>query len=138
MNEESEILKIHRQWLDLEKSGNGIEVLNLCDRDVVWLIPGLGMLEGIDDIRSFLLAQPESAIIDIETIDVKIEVSGTLAVKKARFCTTILEGTSEIDVKGAHIWTLRKRSGKEQWRVASVAWSIEDDAHNTAFQLKSH
>ena len=127
MNKESEILKIHRQWLDFEKSGKGIEVLNLCDRDVAWLIPGLGMLEGIDDIRSFLLAQPESAIIDIETFDVKIEVSGTLAVKKARFCTTILDGTSEIDVKGAHVWILRKRNRKGQWKVASVAWSIEDD-----------
>ena len=127
MNEESEILKLHYQWLELEKSGKGIEVLNLCDRDVVWLIPGLGVLEGKDDISSFLFAQPESVITDIKTFDVKIEVSGTLAVKKARFCTTILDGTSEIEVKGAHIWTVRKRNRKEQWQVASVAWSIEDD-----------
>lgn len=127
MNEESEILKIHRQWLDLEKSGKGIEVLRLCVQDVVWFIPGLGMLKGVDEIRLFLSEQSEAMIIDIETFDVEIEVSGELAVKKARFCTTLRDGMAEIKVKGAHIWTLRKSNGAEQWQVASVAWSIQED-----------
>jgi hypothetical protein len=127
MSDESEILKIHHTWLELEESGKGLQVLNLCERDVVWLIPGLGMLEGIDDIKSFLSNQSEATITRIETFDVEVEVSGTLAVKKARFCTTLMDEVSEVQVKGAHIWTLRRNNESNQWQVSSVAWSIEDD-----------
>jgi len=126
MDEKNEILKVHYQWLELEKFGKDIEVLDLCDRDVVWLIPGLGLLKGKDKISSFLDSQPKTVITNIETFDLEIEVSGTLAVKRARFCTTILDGVSEIKVKGAHIWTLQKRNGEDQWQVSSVAWSIEN------------
>jgi len=127
MSDESEILKIHYTWLELEESGKGLQVLNLCERDVVWLIPGLGMLEGIDNIKSFLSNQLEATITRIDTFDVEVEVSGGLAVKKARFCTTLMDEVSEVQVKGAHIWTLRRNNESNQWQVSSVAWSIEDD-----------
>jgi hypothetical protein len=126
MNDENDILKIHDKWLALEESGNTLEVLDLCDRDVAWLVPGSGMLKGIDEVRSFLGSQSGATIISIDAFDVEVELSGTLAVKKARFCTTLMDGASELQVKGAHIWTLRKNDESNQWQVASVAWSIDD------------
>lgn len=128
MNDQSEILKLHGKWLALEASGDGRDVLGLCERDVVWLIPGLGMLEGFDEISAFLGTESRATSISIETYDVEIEVSGTLAVKRARFRTTMMDAASQIQVKGAHIWTLRKNKVSNQWQVASVAWSIEGES----------
>jgi hypothetical protein len=127
MNDKSEILGIHDQWISLEKSGKEKDVLGLCSPDVVWLVPGLGMLEGVEEVHSFLVSQPESAIVSIDTFNVSVEVSNELAVKRANFFTTLMDNGSELRVKGAHIWTLRKHSETGQWQVASVAWAIEDE-----------
>lgn len=68
MNDESEILKIHHKWLALEESGNRRDVLSLCKRDVVWLIPGLGMLKGFDEIGSFLGSESAATFISSQTV----------------------------------------------------------------------
>jgi len=96
MNDKSEILRIHDQWISLEKSGKAKDVLGLCGQDVVWLVPGLGMLQGVEEIHSFLRKQPETAISTIDTFNVAVEVSNELAVKRANFCTTFMNKGSEL------------------------------------------
>jgi len=125
MNDKSEILKIHDQWIALEKAGKEKDVLELCSRDVVWLVPGLGMLQGVEEIKSFLISQPETIIVSIDAFNVAIEISIDLAVKRANFCTTFIDNESEVRVRGAHLWTLRKTLETGEWQVTSVAWTIE-------------
>lgn len=127
MKDKSEILQIHDQWIGLEKSGKETSVLGLCSKDVVWLVPGLGMLQGEEEIHAFLVSQPETVIVSIDTFDIAVETSSELAVKRARFCTTLIVEGSEIRVNGGHIWTLRKNSEICQWQVTSVAWAMEDE-----------
>lgn len=127
MNDKSEILRIHDQWISLEKSGKEEDVLELCSKDVVWLVPGLGMLQGVEEVHSFLISQPASAISTIDTLNVALEVSNELAVKRANFCTTFMNNGSELRIRGTHLWTLRKNSETRQWQVASVAWAIKDE-----------
>lgn len=129
MNDESDILRIHDEWIRLEESGNEEGILRLCSQDVTWLVPGLGELTGIEAIRSFLVGQPVTEIASIDTFNIAIEVSGELAVKKANFCTTVMDGEDEVKVTGTHIWTLRKRGRPGHWQVTSVAWVI--DANNS-------
>ncbi|MGE3703406.1 MAG: hypothetical protein AB7G08_32430 [Hyphomicrobiaceae bacterium] len=126
MNDKSEILRIHDQWISLEKSGREKNVLGLCSQDVVWLVPGLGMLQGVEEIHSFLIGQAETVIASIDTFNVTVEVSSELAIKRAKFCTTFMDNGSELRISGAHIWTLRKSRETRQWQVTSVAWAIED------------
>jgi len=126
MNDKSEILKIHDQWIALEKAGKEKDVLELCSQDVVWLVPGLGMLQGVEEIHSFLISQPETIVVSIDTFNVAIEISTDLAVKRANFCTTFMDSESEVRVRGAHLWTLRKDLETGEWQVTSVAWAIED------------
>jgi len=127
MNDKSEILRIHDHWIGLEKSGKEKDVLGLCSQDVVWLVPGLGMLQGVEEVHSFLIGQPETIIASIDTFNVAVEVSSELAVKRAKFCTTIMDNDSEVRIRGAHFWTLRKNLETRQWQVTSVAWAVEDD-----------
>lgn len=124
MNDENEILRIHENWIGFEKSGNEQGVLKLCTEDVVWLVPGMGMLQGVDEVRSFLNGQPGATIVSIDTFDIAVEVADKLAVKRANFCTRFVENGVELSVTGTHIWTLRKDSQTACWRVASVAWVI--------------
>ncbi|PWG61232.1 nuclear transport factor 2 family protein [Spiribacter halobius] len=125
MNDECEILRIHREWIGLEESGKEEGILKFCSRDVVWLVPGLGEVQGIEAVRSYLIAQPETVIVSIDTFNVAVEVSNELAVKRARFCTTFMDGATEAKVRGTHIWTLRKDRQEGQWQVTSVAWVID-------------
>lgn len=125
MKNKSEILQIHDEWIGLEESGKEEDVLKLCSRDVTWLVPGLGELQGIAEVRSYLVGQPETVIVSIDTFNVRIEVSNELAVKKANFLTTFVDGGAELKVTGTHIWTLRKDRLAGRWRVSSVAWVID-------------
>jgi ketosteroid isomerase-like protein len=125
MNDESEIRRIHDEWIRLEESGKQEGILKFCGKGVVWLVPGLGELQGIEEIRSYLVGQPETVIVSIDTFNVEVEVSNELAVKRARFCTTFMDGDAEAKVTGTHIWTLRKDRQEGQWQVTSVAWVIE-------------
>lgn len=125
MNDASEILRIHDEWIDLEESGKAEAILELCSQDVVWLVPGLGEVQGIEEVRNFLIGQPETGIVSIDTSNVAVEVSNELAVKRTNFCTTFIDGGAEVKVTGTHIWTLRKDSQAGHWRVASVAWVID-------------
>lgn len=127
MNDEDEILRIHDEWIRLEESGNEKEVLRFCSQDVVWLVPGLGVLRGIEGVRSFLNEQPDATIVSIDAFDVEVEVSGKLAVKRANFCTRFVDDGAEKSAKGTHIWTLRKDRKTEQWRVTSLTWVITPD-----------
>lgn len=115
MNDESEILRIHDEWIGLEESGNEEGILKLCSKDVVWLVPDLGELQGVEEVRRYLIGQPETVIVSIDTSNVAVEVSSELAVKRARFCTTFIDGGSETKVAGTHIWTLRKDRQAGQW-----------------------
>lgn len=125
MDDESEILRIHREWIGLEKSGKEEEVLKFCSKDVVWLIPGLGAIEGVEAVHSYLTVQPVTIIVSIDTSDVAVDVSNELAVKRAKFCTTFMDGATEAKVTGTHIWTLRKNSDSGLWQVTSLAWVID-------------
>lgn len=127
-NGERDILRLHDEWVALESSGQEKGVLELCDNDVVWLVPGLGMLEGVEEVGAFLNGQPRTTLLSIDTFGIEVEVSGALAVKRARFCTTFLDEGAERRIKGAHLWTLRKDTAANQWRVTTVAWTIEDDS----------
>jgi len=125
MDDESEILRVHHEWIGLEKSGKEEEVLNFCSKDVVWLVPGLGALQGGEAVHSYLISQPATVIVSIDTSDVAVEVSNELAVKRANFCTTFMDGATEAKVTGTHIWTLRKDRQAGQWQVTSVTWVID-------------
>lgn len=125
MNDESEILKIHDDWIGLEESGKEEGVLKFCCKDVVWLVPGLGELQGVEEVRSYLMGQPETVIVSIDTSNVAVEVSNGLAVKRARFCTTFMNGDIEAKITGTHIWTLRKNRQAGQWQVTCIAWVID-------------
>lgn len=127
MNDESEILRIHREWIGFEESGKEEGILKFCSRDVVWLVPDLGELQGVEAARSYLFAQPETFIVSIDTFDVTVEISNELAVKRARFRSTFMDDVTETKVRGAHIWTLRKDRQAGQWQVTSVAWAIDSD-----------
>lgn len=127
MSDESEILQIHNEWIGLEESGKEEGILKLCSKDVVWLVPGLGELQGVEEVRAYLTGQPETVIGSIDTSNVALEVSNELALKRARFCTTFIDGGKEAKVTGAHIWTLRKDRQAGQWQVTSVAWVIDAD-----------
>jgi ketosteroid isomerase-like protein len=132
MNDKREVMDIHQRWIDLEVSGQGAEVLDLCARDVTWLVPGMGMLKGIDKVREFINNQPEVRINHIDTSDIEVELSGSLAVKKANFCTSLTVGSSDSNIKGSHIWTLRKDHHSNRWQVSSVAWVIENNPSQSA------
>lgn len=125
MNDESEILRIHHEWIGLEESGKEEGTLKFCSKDVVWLVPDLGELQGVEAVRSYLFAQPKTVMVSIDTFDVVVEVSNELAVKRARFCTAFMDGAKEAKVTGRHIWTLRKDRQAGQWQVTSVAWVID-------------
>jgi len=125
MNDEAEILRIHHDWIGLEESGEAEGILKFCSKDVVWLVPGLGELQGVDAVRSYLIAQPETIIVSIDTFNVVVEMSNELAFKRAGFCTTFIDGAAEAKVKGTHIWTLRKDRHEGQWQVSSVSWVID-------------
>jgi len=75
---------------------------------------------------AFLISQPETIIVSIDAFNVAIEISTDFAVKRANFCTTFVDGESEVRVRGAHLWTLRKNLETGEWQVTSVAWTIED------------
>jgi len=125
MNDENEILRIHCEWIVLEKSGKEEDVLKFCSKDVIWLVPGLGALQGVEAVHSYLIAQPATVIVSIDTFDVVVEVSNELAVKRAKFCTTFMDSATEAKVTGTHIWTLRKDRQAGQWQVTSVTWVID-------------
>lgn len=125
MNDEREILRIHSDWIELERSGKERDVLGFCCQDVVWLVPGLGALRGIEEVRRFLDDQPDTVIVSIETFDTSVEISNELAVKSANFRTTLLDNGVELSMTGTHVWTLRKNHQKGRWLVTHVAWVID-------------
>jgi len=84
------------------------------------------MLQGVEEIHSFLISQPETIVVSIDTFNVAIEISTDLAVKRANFCTTFMDSESEVRVRGAHLWALRKDLETGEWQVTSVTWAIED------------
>lgn len=126
MNDRELIQEIHKQWLDLEISGNGRAVTDLCSNDVLWLVPGSGGIRGRQAIMNWLDCQPSVGIERIEIVRMEIEVSNTLAIKTADFTThlRVPEGTPLNQISGTHLWTLRKELESDRWLVTSVSWSI--------------
>lgn len=130
MTDEQAILDLHHRWLALELSGCAEDLVSLCSDDACWFVPGVGTMTGKQQIQSFLRQQESGTLQAIETSEVQIEVSGSLAVKRAGFRTRISgDGDdSAVEYIGAHIWTLRRGSQDDRWVVTNVAWVIEEDA----------
>jgi ketosteroid isomerase-like protein len=126
MNDREAIFSLHRQWIAFEKSDDPLGVLKLCHDDVVWLIPGTGALRGKPAIREWLEQQSLMTIEQIEFPQIEVEVSGTLAVKRAEFITTIKnpENSEILEFQGSHLWTMIKDSVKGCWQVSNVSWAI--------------
>lgn len=116
------IQQIHQQWMDLEKQGKGLDVLQFCTDDVRWLVPNSEILVGKAAARS-LLDNPETEIIEISTHTIEMVGNDSMAYKTSRFTTrfTTDGGATEQVVSGTHLWILHKQTDG-QWRVALVTW----------------
>ena len=128
MSERQAILNLHNQWLALELSGRAEGVLDLCSDDVCWFVPGVGTIVGKQQIHSFLRQQESETLQDIDISEIEIEISGSLAVKKAGFRTRILgdDQESTVEITGTHIWTLRRPARSDRWVVTNVAWVVRE------------
>lgn len=127
MDDQEMILEIHRQWLERELSGHPLEVLDLCSEDILWIIPGAKNVSGKENVRKWLRIQPAVVIEAIDIDQMIIELSSQVAIKTANFTTTIRDQNASLQVKGSHLWTLRKDVEKAIWQVTRVSWSIIKD-----------
>jgi uncharacterized protein (TIGR02246 family) len=118
------VKRVHEAWIAAELSGDIEGVLTLCTPDVRWLPPGCEMLVGRETGRR-LLTNSQVDLESIEASDVRVEVSGDLAVKTSRYETHYRlrgQGTPHV-ARGTHVWVLRREGG--EWRVALVTWQVE-------------
>ncbi|GAB4380954.1 MAG: hypothetical protein Kow00121_38340 [Elainellaceae cyanobacterium] len=116
------IKQLHHQWIEAEKQGRGLDVLQYCTDDVRWIMPNSEVLIGKDAARP-MLNDPETKIIEILTEDVEIFGSDRVASKTSRY-TTRFTGSGSTAVKvasGIHLWILHKQNDG-QWQVALVTW----------------
>lgn len=127
MNDQAAILLLHDRWISIEQSGDSLGVLEFCRDDVVWLIPSMGAICGKLAVQAWLEQQPDVAIERIEISKLEVEVSGSLAVKRADFKTMIKHPVSSeiVEFWGAHLWTLNKNEEQGCWQVSNVCWSIK-------------
>lgn len=107
-------------------------MLELCTEDTWWLVEGTGGLQGRAAVEGWMKAQPSAEIVSLETPEIRLEIHGDLAVKRASFVTRLQarDGAEPFVVRGRHVWTLQRR-GDLEWRVSSVAWSIAPSADAT-------
>ena len=128
MSDTQTIRDLHDRWISLELSGHPEAVLALCSDDVCWLVPGRGAVVGKHQVQSFLRQNDSMAPAAIEISGLEIEISGTIAVKKANFKTTVVRQGAGLpeQYQGAHIWTLRKSGHDDKWLVTSVSWVVSE------------
>ena len=116
------ILHVHDRWIDAEREGRSLDVLDLCTADVTWMVAGRELLVGTAAARA-LLESAAAEILELETSEVRIQGSGTMAFKTSRYRSryrTLDAGPEQVG-QGQHLWILRKEAD-EQWRVAFVTW----------------
>ncbi|HKR61446.1 MAG TPA: DUF4440 domain-containing protein [Pyrinomonadaceae bacterium] len=120
------IEEVHNRWLDLERAGDGLAVLQLCTDDVVWIPPNSHVLVGQPAITQWLKSE-EVEIISLETTDLRIVGSGTVAYKTSNYSTAyVAADRAEITkAKGTNLWILHKLPDSG-WKVAIVTWSVLD------------
>lgn len=113
---------MHDRWISAEREGRGLDVLDFCVADVAWMVPGRDILVGREAV-SCLLSKPTTEILKLETSDIRIQGSGTMAYKTSRYRTLfrVIEGGQEQITQGQHLWILHKESD-DRWRVAFVTW----------------
>lgn len=117
------IREVHDAWLAAELRGDTEGVLRLCTDDVRWLAPGRPVLQGREAGRE-LLQTGCVELLSISVGDLRIERSGTLAFKTARYETQYrAPGGPEEVSRGTHLWILRRED--VGWRVALVTWQAE-------------
>ena len=117
------IREVHDAWLAAEVRGDAEGVLRLCTGDVRWLAPGRPVLQGREAGRE-LLQTGSVELLSICAGDLRIEHSGTLAFKTARYEAHYRGPGGEVEVsRGTHLWILRRED--VGWRVALVTWQAE-------------
>jgi len=116
------IRQVHDAWIAAELRGDIDAVLALCTPDVRWLVPGRPALEGRDAALHFLRAA-QVDLLDIRASDLRVELSGDLALKTSRYETRYRTGGQEGTARGTHLWILRR--GGVAWQVALVTWQVE-------------
>ncbi|HEV2245581.1 MAG TPA: nuclear transport factor 2 family protein [Terriglobia bacterium] len=124
---------LERRWLAEELAGNLNGVLELCSDDIVWLPPGFPALKGKSAIRIWL-EHPDSRIEDITLSNVSLYGNESIAYKLADFRTRYVPAgsTSSVEIKGNHLWILR-RNRQSVWQVVVVAWAVfEEQASNSS------
>jgi ketosteroid isomerase-like protein len=120
----SAIEDIHEHWLELERRGDNLAVLQLCTDDVMWMPPTSSPLVGQLAITEWLRSA-EHKIINLETTNIRIRGSGSVAYKTSGYSTSY-QPTNSSDIKtakGAHLWILHKLENAG-WKVAVVTWSM--------------
>ncbi len=126
------IQDIHHQWLNEERRGNPVAVLQWCTEDVRWIPPDSPVLAGKEAIRKWLKTD-EVEIKSLEVTNLQIHGSGSVAYKTGDYSTSYVEPhSSEIyRVKGTHLWVLHK-SSDDEWKVAVVAWNSTSKSEDAA------
>jgi ketosteroid isomerase-like protein len=117
------ILQVHDAWIAAELRGDIEGMLRLCTPDVRWLVPGGLALEGRAAALQLLQAE-QADLLDIRASDLRVEYSGTLALKTSRYETRYRTGGKESVARGTHLWILRQEGAT--WRVALVTWQAEE------------
>lgn len=121
------VLAVHARWIAFEREGSPLRVLELCREDVVWRPPGDAPIEGREAVRAWLRAQPPQQVQRLDISDLRVDVSGDVAVKQAAFQTQLrLVGETQVrDVQGTHVWTLRRQGDDASWLVTDVRWTFD-------------
>lgn len=116
------VRRVHDAWLAAERRGEIEGVLALCTSDVRWLVPGMGLLVGLEAGRT-LLSENHGDLEAITVSEVRIAISGALAYKTSNYETRCrVHGQAQVS-RGTHLWILRRDGAS--WRVALVTWQAE-------------
>lgn len=130
MTDREDIVAIHRSWIACERDGREEEVLSLCTDEVCWRVPGLGALVGQPCVRDYLRQHPSPRILELDAPITALQVTGDLAVKTARFTTTVdaADGAPAMTYRGQHLWVLCRSGAGCPWKVSEISWVIESTA----------
>lgn len=124
----SAVLAVHARWIAFESDGATMRVLELCSEDVVWRPPGEPPISGKPAVRAWLAGRSNGHVERIDITNLRVDVSGDVAVKQADFATRVrsVPGEVRVTVRGTHAWTLRRAMSDGAWLVTDVAWSVGD------------
>jgi steroid delta-isomerase-like uncharacterized protein len=127
MTDEADIEALHHRWIASERDGHTEAVLSLCTDGVCWRVPGLGALVGQARVREYLRQHPSPRIRRLDAPITALQVTGDLAVKAARFTTTVdaADGAPAMTYRGRHLWVLGRQGAGAAWRVSEISWVIE-------------